>query len=358
MKTFRALASSGSEVRLADVIAEARGIFQQLIPRDRCVLGYDRSLAEQAPEILWEMHCIRPGSDAAELPEVRRLFDLLDPSGRLPRRTDQLPALIAGVPELAPVFNTRGDAQQTGAVAKDFDHWTEQRAQDDLGSVITLQKDLGQGRFNATMERYGPNRQVGKLRHYLASVTAAPRSIVERLTRRPYWELQLRLWRALGRVRADLPSLSVGPRWVTEIHYFRDVLGFRQHVGLDLFSDDPSLVVAGDMHDMPFENGRFAFVFLKNVVDKSYDVRKLVTELVRVSAPGGIVIVDQICSYGYCTPVTRTDIQSAANLRLLFEARAQIESLVCTDIDVSGIGDASKSGERRVNARLALRILK
>ena len=340
---------------MTDAIAEARGIFQRIMPRQHCVLGYDRSLAEQAPDILWELHGVRPGSDAAALPELRRAFDLLDPAGQLPRRTDQVPALIGIAPELATEFATRGDA---GQAESEFDHWTEKRAQDDLDSVITLQKDLGQGRHNASMERYGAERQVGELRHYLASVTSAPRSIVERLTRRAYWELKLRLWRALGRVRADLPSLSVGPRWVTEIHYFRDVLGFRQHIGLDLFSDNPGLVVAGDMHAMPFEDGRFGFMFLKNVVDKSYDVRKLVTELVRVSAPGGIVIVDQICGYGYCTPVTRTDIQSAANLRALFETRARTQSLVCSDVDISGIGDASKSGARRVNARLALRILK
>jgi SAM-dependent methyltransferase len=340
---------------MADAIDEARGICGRLMPRGRCVLGYDRSLADQAPEILWEMHGIRPGSDAAALPELGRLFDLLDPSGRLPRRTDQLPALIAGVPALAPDFGTRGDA---GQAAKEFDHWTEKNAQEDLGSVITLQMDLGQGRHNASMERYEARRQLKMLRHYLGSVTSAPRSLLERVTRRPYWELKLRWWRALRLVRADLASLSVGPRWVTEIHYFRDVLGFRGHIGLDLFSDDPSMVIAGDMHKMPFEDGRFGFVFLKNVVDKSYDVRKLVEELVRVSAPGGVVIVDQICGYGYCTPVTRTDIQSAANLRALFKARVRTQSLVCTDIDVSGVGDASASGARRLNARLAIRILK
>jgi SAM-dependent methyltransferase len=336
---------------------EALRLIERLAPRGQCVLGYDRSLAEQMPEILWEMHGIAP--EAAELPaEAVRLFDLLDSSKRLPRHASQLPALLAMDPEISSRLRTHGDAARVARVASQFDHWTEQRAEDDRESVITLQKDLGRGQYNSSMKEYSADRGVRRLRDYLGSVTTAPRSLAERLARRSFWELKIGLWRLFGRVDTSLPSLSVGPRWVTEIHFFRDVLGFRRHIGLDLFTDDPTLVTTGDMHQMPFPDAHFGLVFLKNVVDKSYDIRKLVSELIRVAAPGGVVIVDQICGYGYCTPITRTDIQSARNLKRLFERRARIETLACSDIDISGIGDAKETGERRYNARLAIKILK
>jgi hypothetical protein len=266
--------------------------------------------------------------------------------------------LLRQHPEIAQTLGTHGDAQRVARVASEFDHWTDRKVEEDRESVITLQKDLGQGRHNAGMQRYAAERNAGHLRSYLAGVTSAPRTLVERLTRRSFWELKLAQWRLLGRVDPSLPSLSVGPRWVTEIHFFRDILGFRRHVGLDLFSDDPGLVTAGDMHDMPCPERHFGLMFLKNVVDKSYDIRKLVSELARVAAPGGVVIVDQICGYGFCTPVTRTDIQSAANLKLLFERQASVRTLVCQDVDISGLGDAKETGERRYNARLAVQILK
>jgi hypothetical protein len=72
--------------------------------------------------------------------------------------------------------------------------------------------------------------------------------------------------------------------------------------------------------------------------------------------PGGIVIVDQVCGYGTCSPLTRTDIQSASNLRNVFAARVPLRSLVCTDVDISNLGDAAGTGQRRYNARLAVQL--
>ena len=163
-------------------------------------------------------------------------------------------------------------------------------------------------------------------------------------------------WIATGALNTEHASLSVGPRWVSEIEFFRQIVGLEKHVGLDLFSDDADLVVAGDMHAMPFPDGHFQFIFLKNVVDKSYDIRKLVCEIFRVMRPGGIVVVDQICGYGHTTPLTRTDIQKAGNLARIFERFGKIEQLVCMDVDISGIGDSAGTDEKRYNARLALRL--
>ena len=133
--------------------------------------------------------------------------------------------------------------------------------------------------------------------------------------------------------------------------YFRQMHDLPKHIGLDLFSDDPSLVVAGDMHKMPFPDSYFSFVFLKNVIDKSYNARVLIRELIRVVRPGGIVICDNDCSYGVTDPLGRTDIQKSANLFRAFKARSFVVPLICKDYDTP------QSRSRRV-VRLAMRIFK
>jgi SAM-dependent methyltransferase len=212
------------------------------------------------------------------------------------------------------------------------------------------------GRWNSSTERYASDRPETPIADFLKSVTTAPPTIVERFLRKHFWELRFALWKATGQLRVDRDSLSIGPRWITEIKYFRNAIGLQRHIGLDLFSDDPELVVAGDMHAMPFEKGRFHFVFSKNTVDKSYNVRQLVSEMLRITAPGGLIVIDQICGYGRCSPLNRTDIQRAKNLLALFSARARVRPLVCYDVDVSGLGDAREPRESRRNARLAIRV--
>jgi SAM-dependent methyltransferase len=206
------------------------------------------------------------------------------------------------------------------------------------------------------MQKYEANRSQSELRGYLRSVTASPPSLLERITRKHFWELKFVLWRLMGKLDSTHRSLSVGPRWVTEIVYFREVLGLRQHIGLDLFSDGSDLVVAGDMHAMPFPDRHFGLIFLKNTVDKSYDVRKLTEELLRVVESRGLIVIDQICGYGRCSPLSRTDIQHATNLLRVFQARASVLPLVCYDIDISGVGDARERNETRRIARLAMQL--
>lgn len=239
-----------------------------------------------------------------------------------------------------------------------FSNWSTDTVAENSEAVLTLQRDLGMGQYNAKSERHPQRRKnTGGLRQYLRGVTTVPPSVLQRLTRRSFWELWITWWKFRGFLNATTPSLSVGPRWVTEIEFFREVVGLRQHIGLDLFSDDPQLVKAGDMHQMPFPNQHFQLVFIKNTVDKSYDVRRLVNELLRVVRPGGILIVDQICGYGDCTPLTRTDIQKSENLLRLFKTRAPVRVLVQADIDLKSLRGATVLDRSRNNARLAIQIL-
>ena len=328
----------------------------RLIIKQDCVLRYDHDLIADLPDILRENHNLRDDEEISKLPDLEELFQVLLPGERRSYSIQGLPDMLrsSGVP--LEKYSSRASLERLASLARDFDHWSEQGADESLGSVIGLQKDLGMGRHNADQVRYEADRQVGNLVNYLRSVTTPPPTLVERLLRRSFWELKLSRWLRKGVLDPMSPSLSVGPRWVTEIRFFREIVGLKGHVGLDIFSDDSDLVTAGDMHDMPFDDNYFQFVFLKNVVDKSYDVRRLVRELIRVVRPGGLVVVDQICVYHGTNPLGRTDIQKAANLKRIFEALCKVEGLVCHDIDVSGTGDAQKTGETRNNARLALRL--
>ena len=331
-------------------------VLRTLISRPDCVLSFDSDLIDLLPDILAERHGLKMDSDAEAIPELKELFDLLGVGPEL-RRIADLPGLVRVSGADLAEFDPRTSEGRIEKVAKEFDHWSEKTVADSLGAVVTLQKDLGMGAHNASSGRYESNRSGGdQLRRYLRSVTTPPATIMERIYRKTFWELKLAKWIAKGMLDREMPSLSVGPRWVSEIEFFRQIVGLRRHVGLDLFSDDPDLVVAGDMHDMPFPNSQFQFIFLKNVVDKSYEIRRLVRELIRVLRPGGIVVVDQICGYGNTTPLTRTDIQRAENLARIFERYGKVERLVCENIDISGIGDSAGTNETRFNARLALRL--
>jgi hypothetical protein len=98
-------------------------------------------------------------------------------------------------------------------------------------------------------------------------------------------------------LRADEPALTIGPRWVGEIHYFRDQLGMQATVGLDLFSHYEDLVHVGDMHDMPFPDDMFGLVYQRNTFDKSYDIRRCLRECLRVLRDGGVLISDDCYAY-------------------------------------------------------------
>ncbi len=331
---------------------------RRLIRWDDCVLSFDFDLIDTLPHILREQYGITGDSDIGHNPDLVAIFELLRArNAGMPGSVRELPALLrkAGVP--LNEFVMRAPEGLTGQQANKFDNWSTGSAQDNVSNVIAVQKDLGMGRHNASMQRYEAHRTDTLLKDYLRSVTTAPPSIIERIFRKHFWELKFARWKRTGLLKPCRRSLSVGPRWLTEIAYFREVIGLRRHIGLDLFSDEPELVIAGDMHAMPFPDQHFSFVFIKNTADKSYDIRKLVEELLRVIEPRGLIVIDQVCGYGRCSPLSRTDIQRAANLLRLFQSRARVEPVVCCDVDISGLGDASENNETRRNARLAVQVL-
>ncbi len=344
---------------MATQLNQIKECLEKLIHREDCVLTFDRSLVEQLPDILRENFEITSAFEASRLPALERLFNLLLPDRKHEWEIASLSKLldVAGIDMLE--YAPRPPATIMLDYEKSFSRWSLITASENIDTVLTLQRDLGMGQHNASSKRYTERWGRGNrvLRHYMRDVTTLQPNLLERLTRRSYWELWIHWWKLRGWLDGESPSLSIGPRWVTEIEFFRQILGLKGHIGLDLFSDDQNLVKVGDMHQMPFPDQHFQLVFIKNTVDKSYDVRRLVAELLRVICPGGIVVVDQICGYGDCTPLTRTDIQKSENFLRLFRARSPVQVLVQQDIGLLTKAHNSRVLDRsRNNARLAIRL--
>jgi hypothetical protein len=115
------------------------------------------------------------------------------------------------------------------------------------------------------------------------------------------------------------PVLTIGPRWSGEIVYFREQLGLPNAIGLDLFSNDESLIKVADMHAMPFPDDTFALVYQRNTFNKSYDIRKALTECIRVLRDGGVLVTDDCYDYtDGVSEIARTNIKHNAEvLRVL-----------------------------------------
>ena len=106
------------------------------------------------------------------------------------------------------------------------------------------------------------------------------------------WTYLIRREIARGNLSPDDATICIGNRWLGEILYFRENLGLKGAKGVDLFSRDPELVVAADMHNMPFEDNSMKLIFARGLINKSYDVRLLLREMVRVLKRDGLLIVE------------------------------------------------------------------
>jgi len=127
-----------------------------------------------------------------------------------------------------------------------------------------------------------------------------------------------------GNLAASDPVTCIGNRWLGEILYFRETLGLKKARGMDLFSADPELVVVGDMHRMPLEDNSQKMIFIRQALSKSYDVRVVVKEMLRVLTKPGFVIVEIPGPYGWGVNRFRgTDVKSAKNLLRLFRGKVR-----------------------------------
>ena len=100
-------------------------------------------------------------------------------------------------------------------------------------------------------------------------------------------------------------TLIIGGRTEEEIFMLRGY-GFRDVTAVDLISYSP-LVVEGDMHDLPFEDASFDFIFCAYTLVYSKEPSKAAHEFVRVLRDGGTVAI----AVEYSPWETRAEVQQA-----------------------------------------------
>jgi SAM-dependent methyltransferase len=84
--------------------------------------------------------------------------------------------------------------------------------------------------------------------------------------------------------------LCVGCRNTLELDRFR-ACGFDDVIGIDVFSQREDIKVM-DMHELTFPNNSFDVVYASHALEHSYDVKRVVDEVVRVARDGAIVGVE------------------------------------------------------------------
>src|SRR5260370_27533456 len=144
------------------------------------------------------------------------------------------------------------------------------------------------------------------------------------------WTYVIRREIERGNLAPEDQVLCLGNRWLGEIMYLRQNLGLKNAKGVDLISSDPELVIAADMHKLPFEDNSVKMIFNRGLINKSYDVRLLIKEMMRVLTKDGFLIVETPGPYGYgVSRLGRTDIKSAQNLLRLM--RGKVQRIVYSD---------------------------
>lgn len=116
----------------------------------------------------------------------------------------------------------------------------------------------------------------------------------------------------LPEARSTVSLLSVGCRSATELDYMQAHLALGEIVGLDVFSEDPRIVV-GDMHKMPFDDDRFDIVYACHSLEHAHDVSLALEEFVRVARKDAMVVIEVPIHY-QPSLVDRWDLESSERL--------------------------------------------
>ncbi|XP_065877877.1 uncharacterized protein [Euphorbia lathyris] len=116
-------------------------------------------------------------------------------------------------------------------------------------------------------------------------------------------------------------SLSIGARVGQEVAALRRV-GVWDSVGIDLVPCPP-LVMKGDFHSQPFENGTFDFEF-SNVFDHALYPWKFVGEIERTLRPGGVCVL-HVALLHRADKYSANDLYSVGPLKELFKESELVE---------------------------------
>jgi Methyltransferase domain len=290
-ETFVTASSSTTKAGEADLI------LGELIDAEEVIDRYDGSYVADLPHILREVHGVTQENarEATLWPELARLWAL---TGRPESdfSLDTLPGLL--VDEVG-VDESHWSPKQVDDAAREqlgyYGRLKHRRLRKSIGVRLQALQDRGRTRRDAreqvnTLQKELSLQSGGKAKQVRFDDLARPE------TGDPWSPLLIRL-REEGVIGEHEPALTIGPRWVGEIHYFRETLGLKGTIGLDLFTTDDELVKVGDMHDMPFADDTFGLVYQRNTFNKSYDIRAALRESVRVLRDGGVLISDDCYAY-------------------------------------------------------------
>jgi hypothetical protein len=329
---------------------EADAILERLIDPEEVIDRYDGSYLADLPHILREVHGVTDESARTSplWPELARLWAL---TGQ-----PETGFSIVALPQLlvdAGVDEARWSPKQVDDGARErlgyYGRMKTRRLRKSIGVRLQALRDAtGKGAPDA-------REQVNTIQKELSLQSGGKAKVeFEDLARPetgdPWSPLMIRL-REESVVGADEPVLTIGPRWVGEIQYFRDHLGLRGTIGLDLFTTDKDLVKVGDMHDMPFEDDTFGLVYQRNTFDKSYDIRGCLRECVRVLRDGGVLITDDC--YAYTNGVSELSRTSIKHNRQVVRALGDNAGEILYDAET----DSEQDWIKRVG-QLAIRIRK
>lgn len=105
--------------------------------------------------------------------------------------------------------------------------------------------------------------------------------------------IEFLLWplRLVPSVKLDGKTLCIGPKNEGELlTYWAHGFKFKNISGVDLFSYSPKIKVM-DLHDLKFANNSFDTISCGWVLKYCYDLKKAVSEIVRVSKDGALLTI-------------------------------------------------------------------
>lgn len=89
--------------------------------------------------------------------------------------------------------------------------------------------------------------------------------------------------------------LCIGCRNRQEIDYFQEKRA-KSVIGIDLYSEDEAILVM-DMHQMTFPDNSFDLIYASHSLEHSYDVQKVIAEIIRVGRSGAVTVIEVPVNY-------------------------------------------------------------
>jgi hypothetical protein len=269
-----------------------RSILDRVIDEDRIPRYYDYDYLDDLPGIIgsryqqpnsvkdtaeWFFECLATMLDhptAHPAAVARATKDLLGPDHPYAPRRGRVTSYVKEViPDLV-------------------DEFVALKAEDNVARFLEINREYSRRQFQ--QKGLWDNRELSLLREH-------------------EYDHHLLLRTLVGLKRDDLlrpgdEVLVVGPRHIDEIRFFRKRLGLSKSIGLDLFGTDDGAIVGGDMHDMPFQSGRFKLVFCAGTLSYAYYSRKVIEEIARVTTrPGYVFLMDAANRVEGPDPLGRSD---------------------------------------------------